>query len=690
MNLLWQYPVWFVVFCIVVAVLYTLALYFNTAKQWSKNTQILLSLLRFLAVATLCFLLLSPLVKSSFVEKKAPIIALVQDNSQSIALSFAHNQDSLQYVKDFEAMQNQISAKYQVDAYTFAHQLQAKKINFQGKSTNISSALESIKGNYFNQNLGAIILATDGVFNEGLNPIYAQFNCPVYIVALGDTAIQKDLKIEQVKANKIAYLNDKVEVQIDISAQELANQKAKLQVFDAQNKIVHQQEIKIKNNADEITTSFVLHAKKVGLQAYTAKLQAVENEVTQQNNEAKFYIDVIDARLKILLLAKAPHPNISAIKQSIAQNRNLDLKIAYFHQKNTMVEDYNLIILHHLPTAKNTIQTILQQSEKENIPLWFIAENAHFNALNNAQSMVNIQVKNKSKNDVEAVVNDQFKAFSLSEKTIMAIQKMPPLQLAFGTFKSSTATQNLLWQKIGAVSTDFPILSFAEQQNRRTGIWLGEGLWQWRLHNYLWFKNHDAFDELINKTVNFLALKADKRKFRVNSTQKLYTETEAIIIEAELYDANYQLNNTPEINLVLKNDEGKQFPLQFSRTNNAYRLATETLPVGNYTYSASTKFNQKKYTAEGVFSIKALQIEALETQANHKVLQQIVNKSGGKLFYPKELDKLSEEVLQQENITSIAQQRMKTEPIINLKWIFFLIVLFLSIEWFVRKYEGGY
>ena len=82
----------------------------------------------------------------------------------------------------------------------------------------------------------------------------------------------------------------------------------------------------------------------------------LENEVSFENNRADFYIDIIDSRQKILILANAPHPDIAVLKQSISLNKNFDLKIEYANQRVSNLNDYNLVILHQLPSSKFPIK----------------------------------------------------------------------------------------------------------------------------------------------------------------------------------------------------------------------------------------------------------------------------------------------------------------------------------------------
>ena len=123
-----------------------------------------------------------------------PLIVLLQDNSSSIIL--VH--DSLYYKNSYLNKLDSLSNMQNVSIISFDNVIK-QKVNFTGDMTNISSALKQMSHNYSNLNVGAYILATDGVYNEGFNPLYAtlNLNAPLYTVLLGDTTKHKDAFITQ-------------------------------------------------------------------------------------------------------------------------------------------------------------------------------------------------------------------------------------------------------------------------------------------------------------------------------------------------------------------------------------------------------------------------------------------------------------------------------------------------------------
>jgi hypothetical protein len=89
MNIIFQYPLWFVLICVLVGLLYALGMYYKDSRfgEQTKKLNPILGTLRFLTVTIICLLLLDPVMRATLTEKKAPIVVLAQDNSESLLQS---------------------------------------------------------------------------------------------------------------------------------------------------------------------------------------------------------------------------------------------------------------------------------------------------------------------------------------------------------------------------------------------------------------------------------------------------------------------------------------------------------------------------------------------------------------------------------------------------------------------------
>lgn len=203
-------------------------------------------------------------------------------------------------------------------------------------------------------------------------------------------------------------------------------------------------------------------------------------------------------------------------------------------------------------------------------------------------------------------------------------------------------------------------------------------------------KNQEATDELINKTVQYLSVKGDKRPFRVSLPKNIFQDNEAITFDAQLYNANYELVNAPEVAMLIKDEEGKEYKYSFNKTEHAYNLNAGFLPVGNYSYEASARFGNATLNTQGKFSVSPLQLEDVRTRADHQVMYQLASQHQGNMHHLNDMDKIAGEIDAANHLKPVLYDTFTTENAIHFKWILLLLLSLISAEWFIRKYLGGY
>lgn len=699
-SLSFQYPAWFLVLCLLAGAAYAAVLYyrdttFDEKTSGSKWWQYAMAAFRFVAVTVLAVLLLSPFIRTRNTKQFKPVVAVINDNSESVKTGL--KADTTAYRQQLEKLIDKLGDKYEVVPYNAGDVLKrGVDFSYNDKSTDLSGALDEINSIYYNQNLGAVVIASDGIYNKGVSPVYtaAKAGYSVYTIALGDTTIQKDQKLSNAYYNKITYLNDQFALRVDVEQTNLLGKNVKLNVYEVGegNNATLLQGKDIVYTGDNFFQSydFVLPASRVGIAHYRIALSNVEGEVTYRNNVRDIFVEVLDGRQKILLVAQSPHPDIAAFKAAIESNKNYQLDVEFAESFAKKLNEYNLVILHQLPSANNRAAAILKEAaELKKSLLFVVGSQTLLPEFVRVQQSVSIKGNADKFNEVTANLSKDFALFTLSDKTIQTIPKLPPFSCFFGEFTANASSKVLLTQKINSVATDFPLWLLNETGEQKTGVVCGEGLWRWRLYDYLINKNHDATNELINKTVQYLAVKSDKRPFRVNQTKTIYQDNEAITFDAQLYNASYELVNQPDVDLKITGGD-KAYEYKFSKTENAYSLNAGFLPVGNYSYTATTKLGNSTYTASGKFSVSPLQLEEMRTRADHQVLYQLATQHNGAMHYLNDIDKIAEEIDARNQLKPILYDTFVTEGAINLKWIFFLLLALISAEWVIRKYLGGY
>ena len=105
---------------------------------------------------------------------------------------------------------------------------------------------------------------------------------------------------------------------------------------------------------------------------------------------------------------------------------------------------------------------------------------------------------------------------------------------------------------------------------------------------------------------------------------------------------------------------------------------------------ARVLFQGKELTSGGDFSVKNNDKELFDLMADFGLLRQISEDSGGRFISVNELDKLADMIKSNDAIKPIIRSDKRTDPLINLKWIFGLLAFLLSAEWALRRYLGRY
>ena len=613
-----SYSWWLLLPVIAIGLLYAGLLYIkNPLNKLSRLVSIILFLLRFFVVSFLVFLLLSPYVKSKkkFIEK--PIIVIGHDNSSSIILSSDSTYYNTIFQDSIQSLTDNLSVNYDVDNYLFGDSIvESLYADYSYSLSNYSNFFSHINQNYSGLNVGAIILIGDGISNNGIDPLYAasDVSSPIFTVALGDTIQSRDSKIEDVRNNPIAYSGDIFPVEVVVSATKLIDNSTRVSLFK-KDKIIAFEDIDISSDDFQIIVKFTVEEKNSGKQRYRIEVDPIVNEPIIDNNVSYIFVDILDSRKKVLVLANAPHPDVGAIKQSLLKNPNLEIEIRYITSFKEKVSAYDLVILYQLPSKNNSTKNILQTIVNDEIPVLFIlGKQSNKTGFNKYFDGLNIISGVSTFTNAQFEKNSLFSMYSFDNKLANQLSSFPPLLVPMGNYQLSDGVDVFGWQRISDITTDFPLIAYNNKLGVRSGVISGEGIWQWRIQNYIKYNTSDAVDAFLNKSVMFLIADSDKRKFKI-LTKGEYDNNHDIELIAELYDESLKLFNSADVTLSLVNEDNEQFNYVFSPYNDYYRLNLNKLPVGIYTYFAKVNNTVSQYSDKGEFIVKEINNESRNLNA---------------------------------------------------------------------------
>lgn len=686
-----EWPLWLLPICLLLG--FAVGWYFYLHQAGKKETSLLnlriLFVVRSLTISLIAFLLIAPFIISREPEIEEPILIYVEDHSQSVR-NLCDSIGLNEYVEKRNEILSSLSEKFEIRKYAFGEGLREDELtDFTAKDrlTDISSAIRELENRYENRNVASLILASDGVFNHGVNPLYltSSYSYPIYTVAMGDTNLRKDARILQVRHNRIAFLGNTFSVTVSMAANLLQGERTKLQIASG-GRILEGKQVEIQNQKFTFELEFELKAEEKGIQQFEARIAPIEGEISTTNNKLYFYVEVLESQQNIMILTAAPHPDVGALKLALNSSKHLKAESSQLSDFNGNFDDFDCIVLNQIPSQQGKLN--IEKLENSGVPvLYILGQGSDIREFNKHNSGMDLERFNGSFNESIPVENVDFNFFSLNQETAAKWKDFPPLLCPFGKFEFEGTFHSLLFQKIGKVETQYPMIGFHEAEGRKTGVIAGEGIWRWKLYDYKVNGNNTHFNSVVQKIIQYLSIREDRSRFRVMA-EASYFENENIILEAEYYDRAFELSNTFPARFNLTNENEEIFNYDFLPLNKTYRLDLGKLEPGDYSWTADLDNGVETFSKSGSFSIKPLQLEFNSSTANHSLLYNLSANYGGEMISQFNLSRLEDIFLNADQFKPIIHYNEKLRELISLKWLFFLILALLSFEWFYRKWLG--
>jgi hypothetical protein len=690
-ELIFQTPYWFIIFCLLAGGAYAFLLY-QPEASWSKKLNYALAALRGVVVAVICFLLLSPLVRriENTVDKAKIVFAI--DNSESVN---GVGQPILKQIAEAEKELN--SAGYEVSIQTFnktSESLGTDSILFNQKKTDLSGLLQTVKSNFEGRNLTDVILLSDGISNQGVSPTFIPFPFKVNTLAVGDTIPELDIRIKDVVNNRVAYLGNDFPIRADIAANGLAGKTTTVSLKQGE-RIIATQTVKIDREVFFKSFDFTTSSKQKGVQHYTIELGNIQGESSDRNNKKDVYIDIIDGRQKILLLALTPHPDVKALRSLIESNDNYELDVNILTASQNASEaagnkPYDLVILHQIPNVLGLGNPIVRKYLDSKRPLFYILGNqSAVPLLNTLNRSLTINVNQGQFDKVTARYNPSFQQINFNDENMKLLERLPPLSVPFGEYTVSPGTETILYQKVGSLNTTKPLLVLNTATEQKTAVLAGEGIWQWRQEEFALTGKHELVDDLFQKVIQILSVRDDKRKFRVYPVKPEFDAGEEVIFQTELYNDIYEPVYGQEVKLDITDEKGKSKQYTYTHTAENPRFNVSGLTEGVYRFQATVALRGGQEKVNSQFIVRNVDLELANTTADFGMLRELAAKTGGEFVQPASLAQFIQKLKRNRAPDHLESSEDMVE-LIHLKWLFFLILVLLGVEWGLRKYHGGY
>ena len=685
-TIIFDFPFYLIFIFVAIGFAFSLLLYNNERKQkyFSTNILYILFLLRWLTFISISVFLLRPkIIKSELVEEK-PILLFAQDNSKSIL----SNEDSVFFKSSYEdsiyRKLEELNKFYDLRTCVFGQKiLKDTSFSFVDNSTNFDELYDFINNKYHGTNLTDVIVASDGIVNMGKDLPYLSISPSISVntITLGDTMKYDDIKVKTVNNNKYALLGNDFPIEISLFCNESFDD-VKIHLYSG-NKLIQEKKFKSLNKGLTNLT-LINKADEKGIKNFKVVVSSRKPDKNLLNNSKRTSIEVIDYSQKILILTSCSHPDISAMNWALEDQLKSKVTTFQIDQFTENITDFDLLVFYK-PSQSKPLMKVVEKSRQLEIPsLVVLGSEIKTNASENLLFGLK-QNKFKGANEVEALLNEDFKSFGFGEKWLNLISEFPPLSVPFSIDYNLVSSANILvYQSVNNLKMPYPLIYFFNNRNVKHGVIIGEGIWRWKMAEYKLNNNANTFKDFFRKIVQYLK-KIDK-KSRLNSlVPKNNSQNKPLYIYAEYYNELMEIEAEADIIFSYKDSTGKEYFKNLISRDNFYDLKLTGLPIGNYSYKITVEDAIEQILSSGEFSIIPSNIEKLNTVSNPKKLA-VLNQNGRTYTFSEIqilIDKLK--LANKDKIKTHLEQKQK--DLINYKWLLMLLILPFS-EWFLRKNKG--
>lgn len=654
-----------------------LYVYYFRKSDFSKTQAWILSFLRLAGFLLLLTLLLRPEIVRIEIERLKPKLLWLED--QSASMRYHKDSASLKAIKEnWSARKEEIADKYDLQSFYFGEDL-SRDSGIADDFTNIYRAYTEARDLYYGEPLGAVVLLSDGIYNQGMNPLdIGQFNSPIYTLAYGNKQAAADIGIADVRYNSTVSLGRKLNIEVDLMARQALGSAFTLILKNAEGETVEERNFEI--NAKDWFEALILEVPALdeGTKQYNLVILQKEEDSKTSNNQVEIAFKVVKEASEIWIYSRGMHPDVKAIRRAVEKELIYEIKYA----RNTAEIDFEKA---KVIVAFDWDQDLVNQVKALKLPILFMADaNSDFQSLKELQ--IEVQADIESEEQFGLPANPSFIIWPENRKSNW--KDWPPIQGIYGKVEKPTWAEAVFYKRIGDLETE-EVMAFSGADNKhRMALFLGRGIWRWRIYDYRFNGNTESFDRLFQDWIDYLLSQEREQSLSIEFDRNIYQNKASRVI-GKLYDPSGTMVNTPELSLQLKSSTAKIYDYRFSRESNYYRLSLEGLEPGIYSYNAQCDLGERSYTDEGSIVVLRNTLEKDDLIARRSLLRSLADKSGGNYYELEASDSLFRDLMRFDTPQELRERKIKSDLIS--KWeLFFVALIFLSLEWFLRKYWGTY
>ena len=646
---------------------YLIVKYWHSIQKQPKYFKYTLLFLRSSVIILLLIILFNPLlVKNSEFIKNKKIVFFI-DNSESLSFNKSDLIDKINYASDYFD-KNNIEFEYYAFSDTFKKINDVSELTFDDKSTDFNQIFET---SINNMDAEHYILISDGMQNEGMiRQINYSLN-PINVFGVGnDSIVLEDLKFDSLS---IKNGNDSIDIKCHFSLKvnhdydniniRISNDKydnlniSNIDVQSGQNILLHD----IKVEKDILSKHNII------------SIENIKSEVDNINNYLKLELDdKVLMKSKVLFISCYISDNTRFIKNILYDNKNIDFDhIIRIDDIANINDNYDMIIIDGYLNNEQ-LNIINNKNFKSSKFIYFQGPILSSKTFDVSDVLLNLGYNLTFVNlDSNSMYLDVIGNESISNGWA---EKITPFNSNFFVTKNNLRKsiesvvdkkdhkKILLDYHKDSLFVFIPDLrSISNKTKRFTSL------------DYMSYLVDYYIDKIIQDN-NTLNIYSDKDNFYINESIKIYLDInnksylKNYSTDLFIYNKNYNI-----ISKIVEYDEMDNSIVSFSDAGKYYVEAVMELEDNIVIKSDKIEFN-----------IVDRDKELYNIGLNEELLKRISFQTNGKYYDINDLSNYLNTI----NPSSSVILKLIRIKLFNFQFFWFIILLFLIVEWIIRKNRG--
>jgi hypothetical protein len=680
--------------------------YRQTVPPISKFFRIFLGILRGSAFACILLLLFAPEFTAIWQKSKSGKLLFVIDKSASMGLE-ENDQNRLSRSLDIAGnLMGRVNNQIETGIYGFdtdTTQFKTLTMDTSRLGTNIDKSLSSIIET--EKNVTDIILITDGNFSVGDNPLYSEYinRVNLFTIGIGDTLEVPDLMITEVKSNKIVYQNQPTQIQVFVMSRGIKTQRLSLSMKQG-NHILQAKDVQLNDEGRILPVEFEVVPDNVGLNQYDFYLETAPDEVITQNNNYTISMNVLKGKVRVGLIASNPGYETKFLKQLLSDRDDIHFHTSvalnrgkyYEDNPDKFIDSLDVLILYNYPPFSQSdshVGQLINRLKSRRIPsLIILSENVSNTQLASIRNFFPIKSIRSSDQFLESQVKPSssgkllpiLSIFEDDDSEERFWSASPPIQYPYNNISFESPVKILLQTSnpLNNNSSGQPVLIVHEARGKKGALLLGSGFWRW---HFLFSEDNDfknSWQLMLKNLIRWLDTGAANKNVILTAGKNKYQVGDNIVLNTEVYDGSF---NAVDDGLIRTTISGPsvQFEIESNFDGNGrYEGSFVPLTPGRYIIKSEAWRNNINLGKDEIeLVVTTVNSEFLNTKQNHRFLKKLAVKTGGKYFDEKD----SGDIIKYINLKPEIKRESETVELWNRLPFLLIIIVLLSLEWFIRK-----